>query len=302
MHEVGHSLGLRHNFKASTMLNADQLNDTSITRVKGLVGSVMDYSPINIAPKGKKQGDYYSTTIGPYDYWAIEYAYKPVDGNEDERAEEDRRPGPRGRPGLRDRRGRLVQRRPAGQPLGPRLRPLPVRQGPDRAGRPKLLKDLDAKVVKDGESWARTRRAFSILLGQWGDGAVARLAVRRRPVGLPRPQGRQGGQRPDRPGLRGQAARVPEVPGRRRSSATRRSSSRRPCSAGSGTEKWMHWGSDGLYGAGVDISVLETDPGDPEDRPGRVPRARRPSPGSRTSSSRPSPAPTRSGWRRSSGR
>src|SRR5262249_16377304 len=30
MHEVGHSLGLRHNFKASTMLTADQLNDTNI--------------------------------------------------------------------------------------------------------------------------------------------------------------------------------------------------------------------------------------------------------------------------------
>ena len=82
MHEVGHSLGLRHNFKASTMLKADQLNDTAITHVKGLVGSVMDYSPINIAPKGKKQGDYYSTTLGPYDYWAIEYAYKSVDGDE----------------------------------------------------------------------------------------------------------------------------------------------------------------------------------------------------------------------------
>ena len=42
----------------------------------------MDYNPINIAPKGQKQGDYSTTTIGPYDYWAIEYAYKPVDGDE----------------------------------------------------------------------------------------------------------------------------------------------------------------------------------------------------------------------------
>ena len=83
MHEVGHSLGLRHNFKASTMLPADKLNDTEVTHKKGLVGSVMDYSPINIAPKGQKQGDYYTTTIGPYDYWAIEYAYKPIDGNEE---------------------------------------------------------------------------------------------------------------------------------------------------------------------------------------------------------------------------
>ena len=31
-----------------------------------------------------------------------------------------------------------------------------------------LLKDLDARVVKDGDSWARTRRAFSILLGSVG--------------------------------------------------------------------------------------------------------------------------------------
>ncbi len=66
MHEVGHSLGLRHNFKASTMLSNEQINDTSITHEKGMSGSVMDYNPINIAPKGKPQGDYASTTIGPY--------------------------------------------------------------------------------------------------------------------------------------------------------------------------------------------------------------------------------------------
>jgi hypothetical protein len=40
----------------------------------------MDYMPVNISPKGKKQGDYFSRTIGPYDYWAMEYAYKPLPG------------------------------------------------------------------------------------------------------------------------------------------------------------------------------------------------------------------------------
>ena len=90
MHEVGHSLGLRHNFKASTMLNAEQINDPAITRVKGMTGSVMDYNPINIAPKGQKQGDYITTVLGPYDYWAIEYAYKEIHGRRGGRAEEDR--------------------------------------------------------------------------------------------------------------------------------------------------------------------------------------------------------------------
>lgn len=42
MHEVGHTLGLRHNFKASTMLRNDQLHDLAVTRKQGLVGSVMD--------------------------------------------------------------------------------------------------------------------------------------------------------------------------------------------------------------------------------------------------------------------
>ena len=88
MHEVGHTLGLRHNFKASTMLKNEELHNTAITRSKGLVGSVMDYTPVNLAPKGVKQGDYFTSTIGPYDYWAIEYAYRPLSGGtEGERSE-----------------------------------------------------------------------------------------------------------------------------------------------------------------------------------------------------------------------
>jgi hypothetical protein len=78
MHEVGHTLGLRHNFKASTLWKPEELHDTARTRERGISASVMDYNPVNIAPKGVAQGDYYSTTIGPYDYWAIEYGYKPL--------------------------------------------------------------------------------------------------------------------------------------------------------------------------------------------------------------------------------
>ncbi len=87
-HEVGHTLGLRHNFKASGIRSMDQLEDAELTAEQGLTSSVMEYIPVNIAPPGRPQGQYWQTTLGPYDYWAIEYAYKPVDpdGGQSEQA------------------------------------------------------------------------------------------------------------------------------------------------------------------------------------------------------------------------
>ncbi len=84
MHEVGHTLGLRHNFKASTFYSLADAQKTDSTTRTGLTASVMDYTPANIVPQDMPQGDFYSTTIGPYDYWAIEYGYKPFSSKEDE--------------------------------------------------------------------------------------------------------------------------------------------------------------------------------------------------------------------------
>lgn len=79
MHEVGHTLGLRHNFRSSTIYTLKQLQDPAFTKVNGMAGSIMDYVPFNLATKGEPQGEYVMSSLGPYDYWAIEYAYKPVE-------------------------------------------------------------------------------------------------------------------------------------------------------------------------------------------------------------------------------
>lgn len=79
-HEVGHTLGLRHNFRGSTFLAPEEMNNQTITSSKGLTTSVMDYIPPNIAPQGTKQGDYFPSIVGPYDEWAIEYGYTPIPG------------------------------------------------------------------------------------------------------------------------------------------------------------------------------------------------------------------------------
>ncbi|MFC1522663.1 zinc-dependent metalloprotease [Elusimicrobiota bacterium] len=72
-HEVGHTLGLRHNFKASALYSMDEINNGS----ENIASSVMDYTPINIAPEGAQQGAYSQANLGPYDYWVIKYGYSP---------------------------------------------------------------------------------------------------------------------------------------------------------------------------------------------------------------------------------
>lgn len=84
MHEMGHTLGLNHNMKASQMLSPKEMNDTKITHKIGLQGSVMDYPAINVSNDRSKQGDYYTTKAGPYDWWAIEYGYTPFSEAEEE--------------------------------------------------------------------------------------------------------------------------------------------------------------------------------------------------------------------------
>jgi len=77
MHEVGHSLGLTHNFRSSTSTPIEKLNDTAWTRGHGLVSSVMDYATPNLSPDRSKQGEYYSSTVGDCDLWNIRYGYTP---------------------------------------------------------------------------------------------------------------------------------------------------------------------------------------------------------------------------------
>jgi hypothetical protein len=78
MHEVGHTLGLRHNFRSSTSTPLDKLDDPTWTKQHGLVSSVMDYATPNVSPDHSKQGEYYSSVVGDCDVWDIRYGYTPT--------------------------------------------------------------------------------------------------------------------------------------------------------------------------------------------------------------------------------
>ena len=159
MHEVGHTLGLRHNFKASTIHSIQEINTEEF---KGLpqTGSVMDYNPINInVDDGPVQGDWTMVTIGAYDEWAITYGYsfekdlKPILARVSEQelpyATDEDTWGP-----------------------DPHARRFDYGADPlDYAdSQMRLIQDLRTKIidrlVEDGDSWARTRDGYLLLLGR----------------------------------------------------------------------------------------------------------------------------------------
>ncbi|HEU4525572.1 MAG TPA: zinc-dependent metalloprotease [Gemmatimonadales bacterium] len=86
MHEVGHTLGLRHNFRGSAGITAAQLADREHTERHGHGVSVMDYAPPALSLDPRRQGHFYSPTIGSYDRWAITYGYADAGGVAESRA------------------------------------------------------------------------------------------------------------------------------------------------------------------------------------------------------------------------
>jgi hypothetical protein len=159
MHEVGHTLGLRHNFKGSGVYSIEEMNNEDFIG-QAHTGSVMEYSPINVNfEDGPVQGDYTMVTIGPYDYWAIEYGYtfdKKLDPilsrvSEPQLAfatdEDTWGPDP------------MARRFDFGKD------PLDYAESQMR-----MVQDFRGQLlersVEDGESWAKAREGYEILLGR----------------------------------------------------------------------------------------------------------------------------------------
>jgi len=158
-HEVGHTLGLRHNFKASSAMSLDEINSEAVKGKKTITASVMDYTPINYRfESGETQGEYGMSGIGPYDYWAIEYGYtfddkklpeilKRCNEKELQYATDEDTAGP--------------------DPLATRydFSSNPLDYANEQMKLVKIYRErLLDKFVKDGQSWARARRGYELTL------------------------------------------------------------------------------------------------------------------------------------------
>lgn len=164
-HEVGHTLGLRHNFKASSQYTLAQINSDEVKGKKAFTASVMDYTPVNFpSSDGKLKGDIAMIDVGDYDLWVIEYGYtagdpaevakKSAEFGHDYGTDED-----------------TAGADPSIQRYDFSKNPLDyAKQQLEMAKyhRARLLE----KFVKDGESWSKVRRGYEMTLGMQTRGNV----------------------------------------------------------------------------------------------------------------------------------
>ncbi len=169
-HEVGHTLGLRHNFRASVATPYDKLNDKSWTEKNGLYDSVMEYPVPNFSLDRAKQGNYYTRTVGTYDVWAIRYGYTEYGSPDAEKqglatiGAESSQPG--------HEYGTDEDAFPGPVPLGvdPAVNHFDLGSDPLSYARDRLalISDIRGKmddtVIAPGESWDRLRNSYESLL------------------------------------------------------------------------------------------------------------------------------------------
>ena len=168
-HEMGHILGLRHNFVASTQFSLEELKDAKRVKEGGIGASVMDYNPFNISALKTPGVDFFSQTIGVYDYWAVEYGYKPfgdvkkpIDETFQLRqvAKLSNMPGHAYQSDEQALIGfdpRVVQYDLSSDPLAYWEKSIEVSKH--------LLTNLDKRLPRSGESYYEFTRAFNQLLG-----------------------------------------------------------------------------------------------------------------------------------------
>lgn len=88
-HEVGHTLGLRHNFGSSFSTPVEKLRDKEHQAKYGHTPSIMDYARFNYVAQPEDGVTNLFPGVGTYDRWAIEWGYKPIFDTKS--AEEDKK-------------------------------------------------------------------------------------------------------------------------------------------------------------------------------------------------------------------
>lgn len=174
LHEMGHTMGLQHNMKASQLMSP---NDLKSSAGKSILGSVMDYPALNVnKAKGvefQSEVQYCQTTPGAYDLWAIEYGYSVANPDaEKEQARLAKILSRSSEPQLTFGNDADDMRSP-GKGIDPRvmindLSSDAIAYGTERIDIvQKLMVDIKGRYGKSGQSYQELKNAFNILSGNY---------------------------------------------------------------------------------------------------------------------------------------
>ena len=86
-HEVGHTLGLRHNMGASNATPVEMLRNAEFQKKNGHTSSIMDYARFNYVAQPEDNVKDLFPRIGDYDKWAIKWGYSYFNGAKDDKEE-----------------------------------------------------------------------------------------------------------------------------------------------------------------------------------------------------------------------
>ena len=75
-HEVGHTLGLPHNWISSSSIPVDSLRSPAYTAANGTAPSIMDYARFNYVAQPGDGVTQFMPRVGPYDLWSVEWGYR----------------------------------------------------------------------------------------------------------------------------------------------------------------------------------------------------------------------------------
>ncbi len=252
-HEVGHTLGLQHNFRSSASTPFAKLHDRAWAEQNGVFSSVMEYPTPNVAPKGTPNGYYYNPTVGSYDRWAIAFAYTPDDARARALARD-----------VADPRHLYGTNAEAGGPgaIDPSINIYDLSDDPLAWARQRtdiirdLWRTLPQHVLRDDERYYQLTSTFMSLAGQYGQAVspavkyIGGQYVNRDHVGDP------NGRRP--------FVAVPRAKQREaltflidRVFAERALAVPQQVLAQFGSNRWLHWGSTTTWNGRVDFPFHE---------------------------------------------
>jgi len=172
-HEIGHTLGLPHNLKASATYPVDSLRSRTFVARMGFVPTLMDYARFNYVaqPEDSIPPSALVPDVGPYDKYAIAWGYRPIPGA---RTPDDERPTLDRWSRMQDTAAYLRFSSADGFGIDPGENVEVVGDGdPVKSARwgirnlERAMPLLEPATAREGESYADMREMYEALVEQW---------------------------------------------------------------------------------------------------------------------------------------